>query len=29
MLGQTKRIRDALAGLFAERKDGCGEKVAS
>jgi pimeloyl-ACP methyl ester carboxylesterase len=29
MLGQTKRIRDELAGFFAEPRDRCGEKVAS
>jgi pimeloyl-ACP methyl ester carboxylesterase len=29
MLGQTTRIRDELAGFFAERRDRCAEKVAS
>jgi pimeloyl-ACP methyl ester carboxylesterase len=29
MLGQTKRIRDELAGFFAEGRDRCVEKVAS
>jgi hypothetical protein len=29
MLGQTKRIRDELAGFFAERRERCAEKVAS
>jgi pimeloyl-ACP methyl ester carboxylesterase len=29
MLGQTKRIRDELAGFFAEGRDRCAEKVAS
>jgi hypothetical protein len=29
MIGQQKKQREALARFFAERRDGCGKRVAS